>query len=320
MPGAGLASNSMKQPPEIERIRDAAGVLDGPFRGVEAIRLGLLTRAQLYGPRFRRVFPDVYVSAGQELDLATRSRAAYLLVADRGGVLAGYSAATLLGAGCSPARAPAEVLVGHDVRRHPGLLVRRGSATGEDVRDVAGCRVTSPLRTAWDLARRLPLVQAVAAVDALARCGGFAPTDLITRRAAGPRARGSRCLDRVVELADPRAESVMESQLRLLLVLAGLPAPEVQYPVVDPYGFVIARLDLAYPAAMLAITYDGGQHFTDRRSRADRRRDLDVADLGWLTLRFTYDDVDGNPPQTPHRVRTMLESRLPASSSTAVRF
>lgn len=96
-------------------------------------------------------------------------------------------------------------------------------------------------------------MDAVVAVDALARHSGFGPDALLARRAAEPGARGGRRLDRVVALADPRAESVMESRLRLLLVLAGLPAPEVQYPVVDPYGFVIARIDLAYPQAKLAL-------------------------------------------------------------------
>lgn len=295
-------------------------MLDGPFRGTEALARGILTRAQLYGSRFRRVFPDVYVPARLELDLTARSHAAFLLVARRGGVLAGYSAAQLLGAGCSPRRAAAEVLVGRDVRRHPGLLVRRGTVPATDLREVAGCLVTSPSRTAWDLARRLPLVDAVVVVDALARRGGFDPAELLARGSTARGARGIRALQHVVELADPRAESVMESRLRLLLVLAGLPAPEVQYPVLDSHGFVVARLDLAYPQAKLAVEYDGGQHFTDRHSRRDRRRDLDVADLGWHTMRFTFDDVHGCPPQTPHRVRLMLESRLGSSRSTAGRY
>ncbi|WP_214368156.1 hypothetical protein [Pseudonocardia sp. H11422] len=58
--------------------------------------------------------------AGLRLDLATRSEAAFLLVADRGGVLGGYSAATLLGADCAPAAAPAEVVVPRDARPHEG--------------------------------------------------------------------------------------------------------------------------------------------------------------------------------------------------------
>jgi very-short-patch-repair endonuclease len=288
-----------------------------------AVQRGLLTRGQLYGPRYRRVLPDVYVPVGTKLDLTTRSRAAYLYVAPRGGVLAGYSAAELLGRGCALHRVPAEVSVPRDVRGRPDLLVRRGTVPGSEVVSAGGCLVTCPLRTAWDLARRKPLVDAVVAVDALARRRspsdpGFDPSDLLAYRAATPGARSCRGLDRVVALTDRRAESVLETRLRLNLVLGGLPAPEVQYRVHDDCGFVLARVDLAYPGARLAIEYDGDNHFTAPRSRADRRRDLTLADLGWHTMRLTYDDVDGDPPATRHRVATLL--RVRTSSSTPVGF
>ena len=73
-------------------------------------------------------------------------------------------------------------------------------------------------------------------------------------------------------------------------------------------------MDLAYPAARLAIEYDGDTHFTAPRSRADRRRDLTLADLGWHTMRLTYDDVDGDPPATRHRVATLLRARAPRAT------
>jgi len=92
--------------------------LGAPFRGTEAVAAGLLTRARLYGPRYRRVYPDVYLPADRPLDLATRSRAAFLLVRDRGGVLAGYSAAALHGADCAPGDAPAEVLLASGTALH----------------------------------------------------------------------------------------------------------------------------------------------------------------------------------------------------------
>jgi hypothetical protein len=89
---------------------------DRPFRGSDALAAGLVTRGRLRGPRFRRVFEDVYVAADVPLDLALRSHAAHLLVAGRG-VLAGYSAAEVLGASCGPADAPAPDLVAAEVRR-----------------------------------------------------------------------------------------------------------------------------------------------------------------------------------------------------------
>jgi hypothetical protein len=81
-----------------------------PFRGSDAVAAGALTRGALRGPRFQRLFHDVYVAAGVEPDLALRSRAAHLLLAGRG-VLGGWSAAELLGASCAAPDAPAEVIV-----------------------------------------------------------------------------------------------------------------------------------------------------------------------------------------------------------------
>jgi AbiEi antitoxin C-terminal domain/Protein of unknown function (DUF559) len=263
----------------------------------------------------------VFAPVALEQDLAVRSLGVYLLVRDRGGVLAGYSAARLLGGpaarrpGCSAARlctlnAPAEVLVPGYVRAHRGLRIGYAALPGPEVIVAGGCRVTTPQRTGWDLARRLPLVEAVVAVDALAHRSAFEPADLLARRAVAPGARGCRCLGAVVALADPRAESPMETRLRVGLVRAGLPVPEVQYPIVDEHGFTLARVDLAYPAALLAVEYDGALHFDRRRAELDRQRDSLLARYGWETLRLVSDDVGIGLFQTTQRVGDILELRL----------
>jgi hypothetical protein len=153
-------------------VRDGVRVL--PFRGSRAIARGDVTPGELRGKRYARLFPDLYVDARAELDLMTRSLAAYLLVGRSGGMLAGYSAALLLGSDCAPANAPAEVAVRDHMRRHPGLRAFRARLPPADTWCVGGCLVTSPERTAWDLARRLGLVKAVVAVDALGH-GRFVP-------------------------------------------------------------------------------------------------------------------------------------------------
>jgi hypothetical protein len=295
-----------------------ATMLDEPFLGSEALALGLLSRAQLYGTRFQRVFPGVYLPAGSGLDLATRSRAAYLFVRERGGVLTGYSAALMLGADCAPRTAPAEVLVSRHTQRQPMLRVRYGTPGPGDVVEVEGLRVTGPGRTAWDLSRRLSLTEAVVAVDSLGRATAFIPRDLLERRRESPGARNCRRLDEVVALADPRAESPGESRLRVGLVRAGLPRPEVQYRISDEHGFVLARADLAYPHVRMAIEYDGSAHFSVRAGKRDRHRDAVLAGYGWLTMRMTDDDVWALP-QTVQRVARQLRIRpagpLPAPSS-----
>lgn len=302
-----LSYGSAKPSPWSAALGQAGGVLNGPFRGAVAVELGLVSRNQLAGRAYRRLFPDVYAPSALPFDLRLRSRGAYVLVADTGGVLAGYSAALLLGADCEPSGAPAEVLVPGTCRRHPGLAVRYGRPDAADVTEVGGCRVTSPLRTAWDLCRRLDATEAVVALDALARAGRFAPADLLARRDDEPGARGCRRLDAVVAAADPCAESPPETRLRLQLIRAGLPRPEVQFEIRDEFGFVLARTDLAYPGPRVAIEYDGATHFTRQRREADLQRDTTLAGYGWQTLRVGRHDI--GTAQLPWQVRTILEER-----------
>lgn len=282
-------------------------MLEGPFRGSAAVATGLLTAAELRGPLYVPVFRDVYVAADRDQDLVCRSHAAHLLLPPQG-ALAGHSAAALLGADCSPANAPAEVIVPRgEVGKRRGLVVRQDTLAPTETCVVGGFRVTTPFRTAWDLGRRLRLTEAVVALDALTRVGRLEPSALLH---GPPGARGCRQLRRAVELANPLAESAMETRLRLLLVLAGLPVPVLQYRVVDGRGTVLARVDLAYPAARLAIEYDGTDHFDDEHSRRDRHRDLQLDDIDWFTMRFTNGDVFQTPLDTVRRVRTRLAARL----------
>ena len=182
-----------------------------PFRGSTAVATGRVTPGVLRGPRFRRLFPDVYVTADVEVDLALRARAAYLLVEGRGFV-GGYAAAELLGASCGPADAPVDLRVpGRAYRARPGLVIHRGLLAPDETTTVDGVGVTTPARTALDLAcGEPPIREAVVALDTLAHVHGFAPSAVLDlgRRHLGR--RGSAHLVTVVRLADPRAESPME--------------------------------------------------------------------------------------------------------------
>ncbi len=283
-------------------------MLQGPFRGREAIERGLVTPAQLRGRQFHPLYRGVYLRCGQPLDLRTRSRAAFLLL-NGTGALAGDSAAELLGASCAPEGAPAEIVAPRcGVRPRTGLMVHRDALPPSDITTAQGCRVTTPLRTAWDLARRLDRTEAVVALDALARRGRFDPAQLLARRATIPGSRHARRLDEVVALAEPRAESPMESRLRLLLHDHGLPTPTVQFELYDRYGFVLARFDLAYPAAKLAIEYDGESYHRSRRGK-DNHRDITAAVLGWETMRVEASDVWVTPRRTADAVARLLAAR-----------
>lgn len=273
--------------------------LTQPFRGSHAIAARQLTPGALRGPRFRRLFPDIYVPADAQVDLELLSRAAYLLVAGRG-ALGGHSAAELLGADCAPLGVPAEIVSPHRVRPRRDLIARQDDIPSDELQELGGLVVTTPLRTAYDLGRRTPLVEAVVAVDALAHVHHFDIRDvlLIARRHLG--ARGSAQLPKVVELSDRRADSPMETRIRLALRLHGLPLPELQCPV-GPY-----ELDLAYPAARIAVEYNGRDHLDPDRALRDLQREAYLTAAGWIVLRFGAYIVMRRPDVVAARVRTRL--------------
>ncbi|WP_037065350.1 endonuclease domain-containing protein [Pseudonocardia acaciae] len=270
-------------------------MLDAPFRGTPAVATGLVSRQELRGRRYRRLFPDVYASAALVADLVLRSRAAYLWSGGRG-ILGGYAAAAVLGADCAPADVPVEVILGRSHRRAPaGLVVRQDELAGDEWRTTGGIDVTTPLRTAYDLARRDPLTEAVVALDALSGRFGFAPVEVLTLAERYPGARGTLRLPEVVSLAEPAAASAMESRLRLVLVLAGLPRPVAQHQVRDADHRLVATVDLAYPDELIAIEYEGEDHFTDERGRRDVYRYTCLVDAGWRVYRHVARDVYHNP-------------------------
>jgi hypothetical protein len=77
---------------------------------------------------------------------------------------------------------------------------------------------------------------------------------------------------------DPLSESPMETRVRLLLVLAGLPRPTSQFVVRDALGGFVARADFAFPVQRLIIEYDGALHWEQRR-QDDRRLTRTPVDL-----------------------------------------
>jgi hypothetical protein len=272
--------------------------LDEVFRGSVAVAAGLVTPGVLRGPRYRRLMPDVYAVRTLPVDLALRSRAAYLW-ADGAGVLTGYSAAALLGVDVAPRDAPAELAVpGAHPRSPAGVRVGRAVlAPDEHCEHPAhrGVRLTTPVRTAYDLARRIELTEAVVAADALCREFGTKPAEVLEFARRYPGARGCARLPEVVRLADPRAESPMETRLRMLLVRGGLPAPLAQFPVLDQAGHPLAWLDLAYPHHLVAIEYEGADHFAADRVLRDAHRGTRLTDLGWRLYRYFARDIYRNP-------------------------
>ncbi len=223
-----------------------------------------------------------------------------------GGALSGYSAAELLGASCGPASAPAEVNCPRPRRPVPGLLVHRGRLHPEEIALHRGIWLTTPVRTAYDLARRPDLTEAVTAVDTLAHRCSVTPDELRALRSRHLGSPGNPRIESVLGLVDPRSESPMESRIRTRLALGGLP-PQVQFPV-TACGRCF-RLDLAYPAVRLGVEYDGGHHRTAEQARRDLEREAMLAAAGWKIIRFDAWTVLNRPRLLVARTRAELARR-----------
>ncbi|HKW07506.1 MAG TPA: DUF559 domain-containing protein [Candidatus Dormibacteraeota bacterium] len=190
------------------------------------------------------------------------------------------------------------------VRARVGVRLRRASLHEDDVVVHRGFRSTSPMRTVCDLASRRDRVESVVAID-MALHAGLVATDALARevdRRAGT--KGVRLLKRAVSLADAKAESPMETRVRVQLVAARLPIPTVQAELHDVHGTFLARVDLLYADARLVIEFDGQNH-RDRLA-ADVKRQNALVNAGYQVLRFTASDV-WTPGSIPAAVRRALD-------------
>jgi hypothetical protein len=97
---------------------------------------------------------------------------------------------------------------------------------------VEGLRVLDLARTSLDMTREHGLVAGVACTDAALR-RGVTPAELDAARKRMLSWPESRVMDAVLDLADPGAESWLESEARVLVTNLGIDRPETQFGLTD---------------------------------------------------------------------------------------
>ncbi|MEU7999145.1 DUF559 domain-containing protein [Micromonospora sp. NPDC049060] len=287
-----------------------------PFRASAAIADGLLTWTMLRGPSWRPLLPDVHVHRdGYRADDHRMWCDAVALSLPVGGAIAGRSAAYLWGVDLLRRDAPVTVLLPRAarMRAHPRLRVHRSVVPDSDRTRLGGLPVTTPLRTAFDLGRQAPRDEALVAVDALLHRRVVKLPALRAYADARPGWPGLPLLREILALAEPLAESPMETRLRLLLLDAGLPPAIAQHDVRDADGRFVGRVDLAWPTLRVAVEYDGDHHRERAHFRQDVARLNALRAAGWIVLRFTADDVLRHPSRTAALVSQALRERHPSA-------
>ncbi|SDH76943.1 PDDEXK family nuclease [Agrococcus jejuensis] len=214
------------------------------------------------------------------------------------------------------------------------LLVPKGAyrpaARGVSARSIAAARlqpvrvdglpVADPLLTWLTLARVYDVPWLVAVGDALVTSAdnypglrGSRPACTIEDLARGVAGWGTMAGIGRLRLALPLVrlgvESPWESITRVLLVDGGLPEPEVNEQILHDGAFV-ARPDLLYRDARVAIQYDGDGHRSDRTQwQADIARDVRLRSIGWEVIHVTQDTLT-----EPWRLVALVRATLAARS------
>jgi len=199
-----------------------------------------------------------------------------------------------------PCRAPRDRRVrGHHLVDRPHL-----------VRVRHGLRTSNALETWCQLATVLDERDLVIAGDSLLAKGRPRTQVLLERMvaAAADEARPcSRRLGRAARRIRCGSRSPWETRLRLLVIDAGLPEPEINALVPLGPGAGSAEVDLVYRDERVLLEYEGDQHRTDLRQwRRDIRKYERLTDCGWRVIRVTADDVVLRPEETIARIRAAL--------------
>jgi very-short-patch-repair endonuclease len=274
------------------------------------VRSGRLTRHQLHSSAWRRLYPDVYACGRLEVTHELRSLAVTRLLLPRA-VVSGRSAAVLWDVDLAGPDHDVDCTLpaGPRSRAPRGVHINQRFLAPDEVMRRRGVPVTTPLRTAVDLARIRPLDEAVVALDQfLGR--GLVFLDEVRSAAGSIRGRDCRHVRAVTDLADGRAGSPQETRLRLLLHRSTLPRPVAQYSVRTNDRFV-ARVDFAWPGRRIALEYEGNWHGERQNVAKDRRRLNDLSAAGWRVIFVTAGDL-----RNPERLLARIEAALASPRSS----
>ncbi|WP_280833652.1 hypothetical protein [Mycolicibacterium frederiksbergense] len=188
------------------------------------------------------------------------------------------------------------------VRMRPtvGLMVHQ--RLGAPLRRVAGRLATAPAWTAIEIARQLPRPRALATLDGVLHSIQCNPADLDKAVREQHGRRGIVAVRELLQYADGRAESAMESEARLVMIDHGLPLPELQYEIHGRHGETW-RVDYAWPEARVAAEYESlDWHAGAVKMIDDKTRFAGIQEQGWTVIPIVAHDVRRYPSQLADRI------------------
>ncbi|QBI19458.1 DUF559 domain-containing protein [Egibacter rhizosphaerae] len=235
--------------------------------------------------------------------------AALLALGDRAAASHG-SAAHLLGLERVPRPLRPQLLVSGSHRSElPGVDVRRTrTLPAKDVCVVEGLRCTTGARTIIDLAATLSAEDVIALVDDAICARVTSRTWLHARATALSVGRsGVRTVARVTHTDAPGVFwSWLERRFDQVVRAAALPPPVFNTPLPGHPHIVVDALWLDPP---LVVELDGLRfHGSPAQRRKDSARANEIALAGYPLLRFTWQDVVGEPQRVARELRAALHA------------
>lgn len=169
-----------------------------------------------------------------------------------------------------------------------GLRTHTAALPSWELVEIGGLLRTSVSRAVIDVARAEAPVEAVGFGDEALRSGATTTELLAASLEAAVGLRGVLAARAALPFLDGRAESPMESRLRMGLRIGGLTGLDVQYDVYDDGGHA-GRADLHLDGVL--VEYDGrAERLQKPVFTAERRRQNRLADTAMEIRRFTAPD------------------------------
>jgi hypothetical protein len=184
-----------------------------------------------------------------------------------------------------------------------GIHLHAADLPPEHVTASAGFPMTTAARTVVDLARELDVRAGVVATDSALHRKLTTKDELRAVLATCSQWRGIRRAREVVEFADARAESPLESIARVVFRDCGLPPPDLQVwlgGVAEPIG----RVDFYWKKYKTIAEVDGDMKYKDpRRAKAQLKRDALLRSDGYEVVHFDWQEATSSPDYVAATIR-----------------
>lgn len=198
----------------------------------------------------------------------------------------------------------------------PHVIVHRMKLYEDEVTTVDGIPVTTPERTWLDMAELLSVDELVAMGDSCVRVPrpdlesrdmplcGLADLQRMIDRHKGK--RGLRKAKEAIQLIRVGSDSPQETLLRLAIVRAGLPEPELNVPIIDDDGLRHHEPDLSFRKYRIGVEYEGEHHGEEGQIVRDIARSEKYDALGWTEVRVSKRHMLNDAQSAVAKIRRAL--------------